>query len=78
MTNQQDTGAQRIDNPQCHIPKRLYNLKESAIYLGRTVCALREVIWDGKIPYVKDGRRIFLDINDMNDWIDRNKTKTMY
>lgn len=78
MTYQQDRKAQRIDNPSCHIPKRLYNLKESAVYLGRTVCAIREMLWAGKMPHIKDGRRILLDINDMNEWIDRNKIKTIY
>lgn len=78
MVNQQDIKAQRIDNPQCHIPKRLYNLQEGAVYLGRTVGAVREMLWAGKIPYVKDGKRILIDIQDMNEWIDRNKVRYNY
>ena len=38
------------------IPKRLFNIEEAAIYLGRTPCALREMIWAGKLPIVKDGK----------------------
>jgi excisionase family DNA binding protein len=78
MTNQQDIKAQRIDNPQCRIPKRLYSIKEGALYLGRSVWALREMLWAGKMPYVKDGKRILLDIQDMNEWIDRSKTRSIY
>ena len=78
MVNQQDTKAQGILNPMRYIPKRLYSLKESAVYLGRTVGAVREMLWAGKIPYVKDGKRILIDIQDMNEWIDRNKIKSIY
>ncbi len=53
--------------------KRLYDLKEASLYLGRTVCALREMIWAGKLPVVKDGRRILLDVYDMDRWIEQSK-----
>lgn len=78
MDNQQHTKAQGIVNPMRNMPKRLYSIGESAVYLGRSVCAVREMLWAGKMPYVKDGRRILLDINDMNAWIDRNKTRTIF
>ena len=55
--------------------KRLYSIAEAAYYLGRTVDALREVIWAGRLAHVRDGRRILIDINDMNDFIDRNKER---
>jgi excisionase family DNA binding protein len=55
--------------------KRLYSIKETSVYLGRTVCAVREMIWAGKLPYIKDGRRILLDIYDMDEWIEQNKTR---
>jgi len=60
------TKAQRTNNPMSGLPKRLYSIKEGAFYLGRSVWAVREMLWAGKLPYVKDGRRILLDINDMN------------
>ncbi len=61
-----------IDNLQD--PKRLYNISEAARYLGRTVCAVREMLWAGKIPYIKDGRRIHIDRRDMDDWIENHRT----
>ena len=60
------------------LPKRLYNLKEAAVYLGRSVWAVREMLWAGKIPYIKDGKRIMVDIQDVDAWIDRSKTQTAY
>jgi len=53
--------------------KRLYDLKEASLYMGRTVCALREMIWAGKISVVKDGRRILVDVYDMDRWIEQSK-----
>ena len=68
--------TQGISNPQ--IQKRLYSINEASVYLGRSVWAVREMLWAGKMPYVKDGKRILLDIQDMNCWIDQSKTRSIY
>ena len=69
----------RLSNPMSQrINKRLYSIKEASVYLGRSVWAVREMLWAGKLPYVKDGRRILLDIRDMEHWIDQNKTQFTY
>ena len=56
--------------------KRLYTLKEAAEYLGRSEWGMRELIWAGSIPVVRTegGRKIFLDIEDLNDFINQNKS----
>lgn len=57
------------------ISKRLYTLKEAAQYLGRSIWAMRELVWSGKISCVR-GRgktKIFFDINDLNNFIEKNK-----
>lgn len=53
--------------------KRLYTIPEAAYYLGRTVDALREMIWAGKLRYFRDGKRILLDVNDLDNFIDMSK-----
>ena len=65
--------TQRIANPT-H-PPRLLPLKMAAEYLGLTVWAMRERIWAGDIPVVKfpGGRKQFIDIKDIEAFIDRNK-----
>ena len=55
-------------------PKRLYTLKEAADYLGRTLWSMRELVWSGKLPIVRDGKRIFVDINDLELYVSKNKT----
>ena len=53
--------------------KRLLSVPEGGSYLGRTTWAVREMIWAGKLPIVRDGRRILLDIEDLDRWINNNK-----
>ena len=64
--------------PKDRPAKRLYNVGEAALYLGRTERAVREMIYDGKLRYVKDGRRILVDVLDMDAWIDQSKTEFCY
>lgn len=71
-------AAQGISNPPDKSRKRLYTIKEAAVYLGRTDWGLREMIWAGKISVIRDGRRILLDIADMDEWINRNRIKYNY
>ncbi len=58
--------------------KRLYNIFESACYLGRSVDSLRELLWAGKLPFIKDGKRIYLDVRDMDAYIDGGKQRFSY
>lgn len=53
--------------------KRLYNLKEAAEYLGRSEWSMRELQWKGALPVVRDGRRIYFDIQDLDSYIESNK-----
>jgi hypothetical protein len=57
--------------------KRLYEIKE-AFYLGRSVDSLRELIWAGKIKFIKGGKRIYLDVRDMDAYIERVKQQFTY
>jgi len=62
-----------ISNP---VRKRLFSLKEAATYLGRSEWGMRELAWAGRIPVVKPegGRKIFFDIDDLDDFINQNKS----
>ena len=73
LTDQGSQKAQRIYNPLC---KRLYTLKEAAEFLGRSIWGMRDLIWKGAIPVVKEteGRKIFIDVLDLESYVDRNKS----
>ena len=55
--------------------KRLYTLKEAAHYLGRSESGMRDLIWAGKIPVVREegGRKIFIDVHDLIAYVELNK-----
>lgn len=52
---------------------RLYDLNDAALYLGRSTYSLRTLIWNGELPVVKSGKKMWCDIMDLNDWIDKHK-----
>jgi len=54
--------------------KRLYNLKEASVYLGRSTWGVRTLIWNGKIPVVRDGRKMFIDVFDLEKFVESNKS----
>jgi len=57
-----------------YIPrKRLYTLKDAAEYLGRPVWGVRELVWSGKLPVIQDSRKMYLDIFDLDRYIDGSK-----
>jgi hypothetical protein len=61
-------------NPE--VKKRLYTLKEAATYLGRGLYGIRELVWRGALPIVKNemkGRKMFVDVRDLGKYIDQNK-----
>ncbi len=60
------------------LQKRLYNEAEAATYLGRTLWSMRELRYKGAIPFVRDGRYPFYDIQDLDAWIERNKTRNAF
>ena len=55
--------------------KRLYSIKELVAEIGATEWFWRSQIWDGQLPYVQVGRKMFIDSNDIESFIERNKTK---
>jgi excisionase family DNA binding protein len=56
------------------ITKRLYTIPEAGIYLGRSEWSVRRLIWNGGLPSVRPpGRRVHLDVRDMDAFIEQNK-----
>jgi excisionase family DNA binding protein len=62
--------AQRISNP---LTKRLFTLKEAGEYLGRSEYSVRTLIWSGHLPVVRNGKKQWVDICDLDAFIERNK-----
>ena len=76
LAGKRSRKAKGIPSPSPPPPRqRLYDLKAAAGYLGRSVWGVRELVWSGQIPVVKSGRKLYLDICDMERWIERNKER---
>lgn len=56
------------------IKKRLISINEAALYLGRTPHAVRHLVRNGNIPYVRVGtKRISIDLYDLERLVKKNK-----
>ncbi len=55
---------------------RLLTVEQAATYVGRSEDAVRHMIHAGKIPMVRADRRFYLDVEDLNRWIESNKEHT--
>jgi len=53
--------------------KRLLNIKEAAEYMATTPGSLYQKVHNGTIPYVKIGRSVRFDVNDLDKLISDNK-----
>ena len=53
--------------------KRLFNLKEAATYLGHTEWGMRSLIWKKELSTIGGGRKYYIDIADLDEWIEKNK-----
>lgn len=65
--------AQRIADP---LYKRMYTIKEAAVYLGLSEYTVRSLLWSGALPFMKveGGRKQLLDVYDLDAYIDRHKS----
>ena len=66
-------GLKKAQGTTYPLHKRLFDLKEAVYYLGRPVFSVRTLIWNGALPVIKDGRKLYLDIFDMDKYIEQNK-----
>ena len=55
--------------------KRLYSIKELAAEIGGTKWFWRSMIWDAQLPYVQVGKKMFVDRNDVEVFIEKNKRR---
>lgn len=53
--------------------KRLYSIKQLVLEIGATEWFWRTQIWDGQLPYVQVGRKMFIELKDIDIFIQKNK-----
>jgi excisionase family DNA binding protein len=55
------------------IAPRMMTVKQTAEYTGRTVSSINHLVHRRQIPVVRIGRRVHIDRNDLDRWIESNK-----
>lgn len=55
------------------IQPALLDVKQAAVYLGRSEQAIQHLIFNKELPVVRVGRRVHLHRVDLDKWIERNK-----
>ena len=53
---------------------RLLNVKQAAVYLGRTEDSIRHLQSSGALPVLRADSRVQFDIQDLDRWISQNKS----
>jgi len=53
--------------------KRLYTIKELVKEVGATEWFWRSQIWDGRLPYIQVGRKMFVENKDIETFINNHK-----
>jgi hypothetical protein len=81
--NKQDIAkTQGIAYPQRQskepLKKRLLTVNEAASYIGRTIEATKKLYYKNHFPIVKADGRVFIDIQDLDRWIEQSKIRYTY
>lgn len=72
---QQIVGQIRAELTQGQALKpRLLTVEHAATYMGRTEEAMQHMVASGKVPTVRIDRRVFIDVRDLEQLIETNKT----
>jgi excisionase family DNA binding protein len=52
---------------------RLLDLRAAGHYLSLSYWTVRDMIHRGEISHIRAGRRVLVDVRDLDEWIDFNK-----
>lgn len=57
------------------VQSRLLTTAEAAQYLKLSLRSMKAMQSHGDIPVVRTGRRVMVDIRDLDEWIEENKSR---
>ncbi len=63
----------RNDGHADSAPRRLLSMKQAASYIGRSQESVQHMISERRFPVVRSDRRVFVDVKDLDEWIEANK-----
>lgn len=66
-------GSDRASVASTH--RRLLSIAQASQYMSLSSWTVREMIWRGDIPHLRCGRRILIDLYDLDAWIELQKVR---
>ena len=66
-------GGRADSQEKTTIARRLLSIEEASKYLALSTWTVRRMIWMGDLAHVRCGRRILVDLRDLDTWIEREK-----
>lgn len=75
LATQEPTRRARDTLSSKPLPRRLCSIEEASAYLGLSTWTVRRMVWTGALPHIRSGRRILLDLWDLEAWITREKVQ---
>ncbi len=69
-----DSAEGTLDRTTNGLPApRLLDYKAAGVYLSLSYWSLRELILNGEIPHLRFGKKILIDRQDLDAWIEQRK-----
>jgi len=62
-------------SPGAPLARRLCSIAEASHYLAVSTWTVREMVWRGDLLHIRQGRRVLLDLRDLEAWVDRAKVR---
>ncbi len=61
------------DQESVALSPRLLSYKDATRYLSVGYSTVRQMVLSGTVPHIKSGRRVLIDREDLDIWIEQNK-----
>ncbi len=61
------------DEESVVLPPRLLSYEAATRYLSLSYWTVRHMVVEGYIPHIKSGKRVLIDVQDLDDWIEKHK-----
>ena len=67
------SGGSATDRESVVLQPRLLDYKSATRYLSLSYWTVRHMVVEGIIPHIRSGKRVLIDRQDLDDWIEKNK-----
>jgi len=71
--NGKGSQGSNTDDESVVLSPRLLSYKAATVYLSVGYSTVRHMVLSGMVPHVRSGRRILIDVQDLDKWIEKSK-----